>query len=1770
MGEPKALTAAIIRRALIISLVSCLPLLVAEFVRAQTTRSTDGSTPMALQPGAPAGGLDTVNPYNGNLSFRLPLVDIVGRGDARYAMSLPIETHWSTRHFENDYLEADYPEMNVWYGPRPGYGPGVLIGRQVNDGICAPYNYGQTTTLTRLTFKAPGDTEFELRDQNTGGQPKLSTCPRSQGGSVQGYNRGTVFITGDGTAITFVSDAPIYDYSGGSVGARWIPELIYPSGYLMFPNGVRYRIDSGYVTFIRDRNGNELSFVYGSYGVTSITDSLNRQITISYADFSTTFSDVITYKGFGGTSRVIQINYDTLDHRLRTNRPGDSQTPQSLAQLFPELNGSTGTFAPYVVSSVVLPNGTQTYQFYYNVYAELARAILPTGGAFEYDFGNGIVGDYADGVVNADLPPQIYRRVLTRRVYSDAGNTLENAMTYSRPESTGGNTPYVQVDQFKADGVTRLAAERHYFYGVASNSLDIGPFDYPGWAEGKEYQTDALQTDGSTVLRSVANTWQQGVIVSSWNTSIPNNPRISAKTTTLTDVSPNLISQQTYAYDDSVPYNNRSDVYEYNYGSGGVGPLVRHTNTSYVTSANYIDAMSGAHLRRLPTQVSVYDAGGTERERTTFEYDNYNADGNHAGLVDRSSISGFDSGLSTSYATRGNATATIHYLIVNGSVTGSINSYAQYDIAGNCVKAIDGRGFATNFDFTDRFGSPDGEAAGNTSPIELSSAGQASYAFATLITNATNRTYYSQFDYYLGRMVNTQDANGIISAAYYNDSLDRPTQMIQAINDSSSPSAKSQTSFAYDDVNHVITTMSDQTSYGDNVLQSQTIYDGLGRNTEKRQYEGGTNYIAVQTQYDSLSRAYRTSNPFRPWQSQSAIWTTTGFDALGRVISVTTPDSAVVTTSYSGNTVTVTDQTGKARKTVTDGLGRLAQVYEDPSALNYLTSYGYDTLDNLTTVSQGSQTRTFVYDSLKRLTIATNPESGSVCYGTISSSVCQQNGYDANGNLIYKTDARGVLSTYGYDALNRNTSITYSDGTPTVTRVYDGATYGVGRLYYQWTSASDASKNSLSVIDVYDAAGRAKNWRQHFWVSGNWSTAFTLSGGYDLAGHMTSLTYPSGRTVTYGYDNAGRTNDFRGYIGDGSLRVYSTGIAYSSLGGMTQEQFGTATPTFNKLFYNSRGQLAEIRESTTGGDTSWNRGAIINHYSDACWGMCGGENSTTSMTDNNRNLKKQDVYIPADDQISSYTMWWQQYDYDRLNRLDWVREINGGSEIWRQWFDYDPYGNRTIDQANTYGSGIPKPNFGVDTSTNRLTAPSGYTMIYDGAGNQTYDNSDGIGGWRYYDAENRMTQAWANNQWQYYTYDADGHRVKRNVNGTETWQVFGAGGELIAEYPTNGSPSAPQKEYGYRNGQLLVTAEASANVHYLVTDQLGTPRMVFDQSGSLANVSRHDYLPFGEELTWQGGRSPTNGYTGNDGTRQKVTGYESDSETELNFARARYQSPVQGRFTSADPFSGSMTVGNPQSFNRYTYVVNNPVNLSDPTGLVNSHGDSCYPWEEDPWSDIPWTTGEGYATVGGYALTGVAASSDNGTLTGTVSDPPPSSGTILIIVGDPGLGIHNAGRNLDRVAETKRKELEAQGYTVIVQRASGFNDFANALTNNGTLDGVEYVGHASNIALYVGEQPGPATNVDHSNIPELSNANLSPNAYIKLNGCNASAGGSLSIAQWLANRLGRSVAAFSGPSHFSGTSNSPQAVRSGDRPPEGGPLYLVGDPGTKLIIIRPD
>jgi RHS repeat-associated protein len=119
--------------------------------------------------------------------------------------------------------------------------------------------------------------------------------------------------------------------------------------------------------------------------------------------------------------------------------------------------------------------------------------------------------------------------------------------------------------------------------------------------------------------------------------------------------------------------------------------------------------------------------------------------------------------------------------------------------------------------------------------------------------------------------------------------------------------------------------------------------------------------------------------------------------------------------------------------------------------------------------------------------------------------------------------------------------------------------------------------------------------------------------------------------------------------------------------------------------------------------------------------------------------------------------------------------------------------------------------------------------------------------------------------------------------------------------------------YTERSGALY------REIFWLVSDHLGTPRLIAERTGKLEGVKRSYYLPFGEEIqSGTGGRDSAQGYGVQDSIRQKFTSYERDNETNLDYAKARMFRSGLGRFTSPDPIAGLII--NPQSHNKYAYA----------------------------------------------------------------------------------------------------------------------------------------------------------------------------------------------------------------------------------------------------------
>ena len=205
-------------------------------------------------------------------------------------------------------------------------------------------------------------------------------------------------------------------------------------------------------------------------------------------------------------------------------------------------------------------------------------------------------------------------------------------------------------------------------------------------------------------------------------------------------------------------------------------------------------------------------------------------------------------------------------------------------------------------------------------------------------------------------------------------------------------------------------------------------------------------------------------------------------------------------------------------------------------------------------------------------------------------------------------------------------------------------------------------------------------------------------------------------------------------------------------------------------------------------------------------------------------------------------------------------------------------------------------------------------------------------GW---DAESEIKSAGGVN----YTYDGDGNRVQKS-NGKIYW--YGAGTEILDESDSSGNIT---DEYVFFGGERVAhRVVSSGSISYYVEDFLGTSRALTTSTGTLCYDA--DFYPYGGE------RVVTNTCAQN----YKFEGKERDAETGNDDFGARYYTSRLGRFMSADPVAGAES--NPQTLNRYTYVANNPTNMTDPLGLHCAIGAPCPKAWGDPTD--PWTTNGGW------------------------------------------------------------------------------------------------------------------------------------------------------------------------------------------------------------------
>lgn len=900
-----------------------------------------------------------------------------------------------------------------------------------------------------------------------------------------------------------------------------------------------------------------------------------------------------------------------------------------------------------------------------------------------------------------------------------------NVLNLTRTIYDGTNS---YVWQFNVSGgATTVTAPQMPWDSTANNS--VYTFNSSGQETSEQLYQGAVQS--SNLLRTINTTWASN-----------NTP--ATRTTILEDNSTQSEIETSY---DS--YGNLLSLKEHDYGSGSPGPILRTTTYTYLNTSAY----TALNIMDRVTQETVSDSSGTIQYVEQTAYDGTTISPCPTGVVQHD-----DTGHGCSFSTRGNPTSSTTY--TNASApSGGVTKNSYYDVFGNLARqdADCCETMSWNFSATTEYSAPDSVVRG-PSGTQLS-------------------TSYS-YNAYTDQIASITDPNNQTTSFAY-DLMLRPTTTTRP--------DSSQIVVSYNDTNH--TSTSQNPIQGSSVVNNTSYLDGLSRAYKTSIFDGSNNLYSTTTiQYDGMGRAYNTSNPYT---SSPQYWTETTFDALGRGLKVILADGSTATRSYSLNSMTTTDPVGNQRKFLSDGLNRLSVTYEpDPTNSNSLTlqsNYSYTVLDQLATLTQGSQTRTFSFDGMGRLTGHTLPESGTTSF--------QYNSYN---QISQRTDARGVITTFTYDSMNRIYQISYNVGstgvaaTPTITY-----TYGTNASQLNNGRILTLSDGLGTTTYTYDNLGRATQAQSVI----NGST-YTIGRQYNFAGEVTSLTYPSGRVVQRTYDAIGRLAS----IADSSA-TYVNSLSYNTAQERTNFNYGNGVAA--TIGY-SPDRLQKQSIKFAGSSTVYN----VSYSRMQNGGNNGEITSITDSVDSGRSIN---------------------YTYDSLGRLSTAQTT--GDASYPQWglsFAYDRYGNR-LGQTVTAGT-APSTSVAVSATTNRISSP-GYS--YDTNGNVTNDGSNALA----YDAENRLLSASGPYGAGAYSYGAFGNRAVKSSGGNTTVSIYYAG-RVIAEY-ANGTLA---NEYIYM-GNHLVASQLSGTLYYSAFDHQSI-RVLLDGSGNVAGQKGHypfgeDWYPTG-------------------------------------------------------------------------------------------------------------------------------------------------------------------------------------------------------------------------------------------------------------------------------------------------------------------------------------
>ncbi len=1216
---------------------------------------------------------------------------------------------------------------------------------------------------------------------------------------------------------------------------NYISAIVYaPDGTQVFPT-------------VKDTNGN----FYSTDGNGNVMDTLGRTpVTIT-----------------NGTNQIL---YDVLNSQNHTSEFTVNTTSVAVKTAFGQsgVTECTTSCTLTVVSSISLPDLT-SYSFKYDCDSGTNSACGSASGHSSYY-----------GVLTSMTLPTGATITYTHANFKDASN---NQYLWLTSRASGGGT-WNYTPQTYTTGCATSCEQ----YTVAQPSGDQELYQFT------LYSHAMWNTTASFYSGSVGS----GTLLESAQTDYATTAPIQAirATTTVPSAGGASLKKKTEITYDTSNLGNVMNQNQWQLYSGSF-PTTQDRKTSYAYLAN-----SNNNMVNKRTIVQVFAGGSTTAlSSTNISYDSPAVGNSPTGVVNHD-----DANFPATYLPRGNLS-----LIIYGFNAASFT----YDLTGQITQSKDAVGIATTFDYTDNFFD---DAAGGATTHSTSTPTNAFVKKVTLPSPGSSWTNTRGYYWGTGKLANSTDPNGAASSLDYLDSLDRITRAVRPMGWAmwSYPSGSETQIDSYLGIQDTTPSLTCSSCRHD-----QVTLDSLGHTSTSVLVNDPEGADTVTASYDSTGRTQTVTNAERSTSDPTYGFDTYTYDGLGRVIKVTHKDltyssayyGAAVTSGVGGITAQLcssstyglgfptlfVDEAGKKREIWADGFGRTIETDEpnNSGTLNQNTCYSYDVMNNLTGVTQGSQTRSYVYtyqyNASGLVSQATTPESGTVSYTYNCSGVLSA--------VCTRTDARNVKATYAYDHLNRLTGITYTGGTPAtpaVTYTYDSGTNQKGFR----TGMTDGSG---STTWTYNSAGWVVNEQRT--IAGKTNT---ISYAYNQDGSLKTITYPSGRIVTYSISNAGRALSA---IDSANNIQYAITASYAPVGGLNSVIYGKVNSGFGGVTetraYNSRLEFNSIAASSTAGtaeNLAFNYGTTTN-------------NGTLNSIQNN---------------VTSGLS--ESFTYDSLSRIvSGATTSNTATGCWGQSFGItgnppdDAKSNLTqINVTQCTGGAL---SVTVGATTNRINSTG---FVHDLSGNMTTEG--GTVGYTYtFDAENHLTQAAGtpSGTWTY-AYDGNGMRVEKSnaSGGTLYWRAIT--GETIAETDLTGSTTnSAYREYIFFAGRRIASRDSVPNVYFYYADHLGSTTAITTASGTVCYQA--SFTPYGEEHTAQTTTCPQN---------YKFTGYERDSETGLDYAFARYYDSRLGRFMSADPMGGDAT--DPQSLNRYAYVGNSAVNFTDPSGLRLCNpdlGDKCYP-----------------------------------------------------------------------------------------------------------------------------------------------------------------------------------------------------------------------------------